>query len=38
MDYNDFKRKIFKNEITDSKTLAAFARYELLKQSQEGNI
>lgn len=38
MNYNDFKKKIFKNEITDSKTLAAFARYELLKQSQEGNI
>jgi ADP-ribose pyrophosphatase len=38
IDYNDFKRKIFKNEITDFKTLAAFARYELLKQSQEGNI
>ncbi len=38
IDYNDFKNKILSNEITDSKTLAAFARYELLKQSQEGNI
>jgi len=38
IDYDEFRKKILNDEITDSKTLAAFARYELLKQSQEGNI